>query len=239
MVFRELPQVLGKLVEGMRSSSDDVVLQSTSALANLANGTPEHQDLIIKYPQLLSTLQMCLAESTAAVRRPAVSCVLALAKANPRRRKEMAESGIVGTLRRLSEWSGHAPGHPNSGHHGHGHSASIASAGGIGASGGGPSGWGGRSPTIRSPTTSSGASAAAGVTGAVYGSWAGSGLHHHYSFARHEHAGAVSADGNGHGAATTGHHTHPHLIGLDDDRDVVQRARNALDWLEHGETYVI
>lgn len=232
MVFRELgPRVLAKIVEGMRSPNEDVVLQATFALANLSNGSHEQQELIVRYPNLLSALQTCLAESTASVRRPAVSCVLVLAQANPRRRKEMAEVGIVGTLRRLCEWSGHAHGQPHG--HAHGHASSLA--GGMGLSlspsnataGGGPgpgpggmSAWGGRSP-IRSPSTSNTPTVAG-----IYGSWGGSGsLHHHHSHS-FTHPGHVG-----------GHYPTSHSMVLDDDRDVVQRARTALEWLEHGEVY--
>ncbi|CAA7262370.1 unnamed protein product [Cyclocybe aegerita] len=179
MVYREIgPHVLGKLVDGMRSafsapslpsypsestslspypstSRADVALQATYALANLANGTHEQQDLMLRYPGLLPALQACLAESTAAVRRPALACVLVLAKANPRRRKEMAEVGIVGTLKRLCEWSGSGSGgghHPyGAGSSGAGTSFSPTSAtrGTAGAGSGVP--WPGR-PSARSPS---------------------------------------------------------------------------------------
>ncbi|KAF8163814.1 armadillo-type protein [Crassisporium funariophilum] len=152
MVFREVgPQVLGRIGVALGSGNDNVVLQAAYVLANLSNGTHEQQDMILSYPRLLSALQTCLA-SKAEARRPAVSCILELVRGNPRRRKEMMEAGIVGTLKRLCEC----------------------------------------------------------------------GSMHHY--APHSH----HAYGHGHGA---------HL-GLDEDRDVVQRARVALDWLEHGEGYV-
>jgi len=216
MVFREIPQVLGKLVEGMGSPHEDVVLQSNFALANLANGTREHQELIIKYPQLLSTLQVCLAEFTPAIRRPAVSCVLALAEANPRRRKEMAEAGIVDALRRLCDWSGHAP---ESSHHEHDFSSSNT---GIGNN------------TSEVTSVLGGRGSNRSVNG-VYGSWPRSG-HAPYSFGRHGHGSGI-ADGHGFAGGAPGHRVSSHLASLDDDRDVIQRARSALECLERGESY--
>jgi len=219
MVFREIPQVLSKLVDGMRSSNEDVVLQSTFALANLANGTHEQQDMIVRHPHLLSTLQLCLAESNSAVRRPAVSCILTLVESNPKRRKEMNEAGIVGSLRSLCDWSGH----PSSLSHEHsvgsgGSAASLSHATGV------P---GGNAPySARSSVRSFvGGLNSAGVLGGTYGSWAGSGaLHIHYGIGRH----GLGTDGR------TG--SQQHLV-LDDEHDVIQRAREALGWLDHGDSF--
>lgn len=59
----------------------------------------------------------------------------------------------------------------------------------------------------------------AGQTGGgVYGSWGGS--------------GSVSAGGWGHG-----HYQQHHMSG-DDEKDMLHLAKVALDWLEHGDTYV-
>ncbi len=228
MVFREIPQVLGRLVEGMGSSHEDVVLQSNFALANLANGTHEHQELIIKYPQLLSTLQVCLAEFTPAVRRPAISCVLTLAEANPRRRKEMAEAGIVDTLRRLCDWSGHAP---ESNHHEHDFSSSNTSIGGLVNPNNASTG---RSEVI-SVLGGRGSNRSISVNGMTIGT-ARSG-HTPYSFGRHGHGSGI-ADGHGYTGGAPGHRVSSHLASLDDDRDVIQRARSALECLERGESYI-
>jgi hypothetical protein len=236
MVFREIPQALGKLIDGMRSSNEDVVLQATYALANLANGTHEQQDMIVKHPRLLSTLQLCLAESNSAVRRPAVSCILALVKSNPKRRKEMTEAGIVGSLRSLCEWSGHPPSQPHDGHHGPGHSSSVAGPGDPPAS---PPPTAGVAPGVNAPYSARGSVRSfvgglntAGVLGGTYGSWAGSGsLHHHYNaFGRHG-LGTTVADGR-----TSSQPTQPHLV-LDDEHDVIQRAREALGWLDHADSF--
>ena len=186
----------------------------------MSNGTDEQQDLILSYPNLLSALQVCLSEAKAEVRGPAVSCILELVTRNPRRKKAMTEAGIVGTLKRLCEWSGH-------GHHG-GTPTTAAASSGVG--------WGGGSTTTTatfiSSNTGGGGGAAAGggrspagrrsgappppPTPTPPGSWGGS------SSVRH----------NMHGSS--GHS----IVGFDEDRAVVQRARVALDWLEHGEGYV-
>jgi len=229
MIFRELgPQVLEKIVAGLRSPCEHVVVQSAFCVANLVNGSHEQQDMILHYPGMLNALQTCLAEMGPDVRRPAVSCVLVLAQSNPRRRKEMMEAGIVGTLKRLCEWSGHASGH------GHGHGPPHSPVVGMSLSppvGGGGGHWGGRSPGIR-PTASSATHA---TSQGVYGSWSGSGsmMHHHHS---HSFAAAHHAAAGGHRPHGNHHHWTSHMA-LEDDKDVVQRARTALEWLEHGETY--
>ena len=166
-------------------------------LANMSNGTFDQQDLILSYPNLLSALQVCLSESKAEVRGPAVSCILELVSKNPRRKKAMTEAGIVGTLKRLCEWSGH--GGTSGG--GWGSTTFISSNTG---------GAGGRSPGRHSGSGGVGV----GGPGSWGGTWGGSGS------MRHMHG--------------PGHST----VGIDEDRFVVQRARVALDWLEHGEGYV-
>ena len=158
----------------------------------MSNGTYEQQDLILSYPNLLSALQVCLSEAKAEVRGPAVSCILELVSKNPRRKKAMNEAGIVSTLKRLCEWSGHG-----------GTSVGRGSTTFISPNTGGV---GGRSPGRHSGS--------GGVGGVGPGSWGGSGS------LRHLHG--------------SGHST----VGIDEDRVVVQRARIALDWLEHGEGYV-
>ena len=172
-------------------------------LANMSNGTFEQQDLILSYPNLLSALQVCLSEAKAEVRGPAVSCILELVSKNPRRKKVMTEAGIVGTLKRLCEWSGHA-GTSGGGGGGRGSTTTFISPN---TGGGGGVGIGGRSPGRHS------GGGGVGVGGGP-GSWGGSGS------MRHMHG--------------SGHST----VGIDEDRFVVQRARVALDWLEHGEGYV-
>ena len=83
------------------------------------------------------------------------------------------------------------------------------------SSGGAGGGWTFINPSTggRSPGRHSGSGGIGGGGGGP-GSWGGSGS------MRHLH-------GSGHSAA-----------GIDEDRVVVQRARIALDWLEHGEGYV-
>jgi armadillo repeat-containing protein 8 len=68
-------------------------------MANLANGYDSHQDLIMSYPHLLGSLRTCMSDTIVDIRRPAVSCILQLIRANPRRRQEFQEIGIISTLR--------------------------------------------------------------------------------------------------------------------------------------------
>jgi hypothetical protein len=75
-------------------------------MANLANGDEDHQDLIISHPQILSTLRSCMSDAKVEVRRPAVSCILQLIRADPQRRQEFHDTGIISTLRHISDWSG-------------------------------------------------------------------------------------------------------------------------------------
>ncbi|KAF8967241.1 armadillo-type protein [Flammula alnicola] len=233
MVFRELgAQVLEKIVAGLRSPCEDVLLQAAFAIANLANGTPEQQDMILHYPDMLLALQNCLAEATPAVRRPSVSCILVLAQSRPKRRKEMNDAGIISTLKRLCEWSGHSA-------HGPGLGPAASSVGSLGMSLSPPSSgghWGGRSP-VRLPSSTHAAAPAAGV----YGSWGGSGSMHAYA-APHAlvigHGGHRHVPGVGRLHGYGSHHSWAPHMSLEDDRDVVQRARQALEWLEHGETYI-
>ena len=158
----------------------------------MSNGLPEHQDLILSYPNLLPALQVCLSEAKAEVRGPAVSCIHQLVIGNPRRKKAMMEAGIVSTLKRLCEWSGYGGGSGS-----RGGSSFISPSAGGGA---------------RSPGRHSGGGGTAGGGGP--GSWAGSGS------TRHMHGSSGLSS-----------------VGNDEDRSVVQQARVALDWLEHGEGY--
>ena len=112
---------------------------------------------------------------------------------NPRRKKSITEAGIVSTLKRLCEWSGHV-----------GTGGGRTSATFISSNTGGVVG--------RSPGRHSGIG---GVGGGGPGSWGVSGSMRLYL--------------QGSGYST---------VGIDEDRFVVQRARVALDWLEHGEGYV-
>ena len=119
----------------------------------------------------------------------------------------MMEAGIVGTLKRLCEWSGHGYGGGGTTSAGWNGPTFISSNTG---GGGGNGGVGARSPGRLSGAGGTGASGGGGGSG----SWGGSGS------MRHIH-------GSGHSS-----------LGMDEDRFVIQSARVALDWLEHGEGYV-
>jgi armadillo repeat-containing protein 8 len=89
-------------------------------MANLANGHEDHRDLITSHPQILRSLRYCMSDSKVEVRRPAVSCILQLIRANPLRRQEFQDTGIISTLRHMCDWSGGAslsPGGRIGGHH--------------------------------------------------------------------------------------------------------------------------
>lgn len=234
MVFLQLgPRILGKLVDGMKAQNEDIVSQATFALANLSNGTSEQQDLLVRYPHLLETLQYCLSEGSASIRRPSVSCVLNLIKKNPRRRKDMLDAGIVATLKRICEWSGHAIGIPHKSYHSHGHSSSISGLSNLVAiSGNHPAGLGLGQPSEGTVAPSTGTSAGAGTGTMQYGSWGGTGTMHQQYHSSHGYNASARA-----GAGITQGGNAPHSMVLDDDRDVVQNARVALGWLENGETY--
>jgi hypothetical protein len=110
-----------RYVSGSISPSlSDIRVQATHALANLANGHEAHQNAILSRPQILISLRSCLADARVETRRPAVACILELARKNPKRRKELVDAGIISTLKRISEWSGgvsSSPGGRALGHH--------------------------------------------------------------------------------------------------------------------------
>ena len=134
------------------------------------------------------------------------------------------DAGIVGTLRRLCEWTGVGLG---------GGATSPSSPSALGGGGGGA---GRRGSNASSPTASIAVPGSGG--GGVYGSWGGGGgfgptyFGHPVYYHSPHHAGV----GGHHGHAGGGHLGFGG--GLDDDKEVVERARVALDWLEHGDVYV-
>ncbi|KAJ7743916.1 armadillo-type protein [Mycena maculata] len=151
MIFRELGAdvLLRHLTDALGAEDDDVVLQATCVLANLANGAAAAQAHLLASPTLLSALRGVLAERAPHIRRPGVSAVLELARTSTAGRRALGAAGVGGTLRRMCSAAG---------------------------SGGGM-------------------------------------------------VGAAGLRGSGTGSA------------MDDDRDVIEQARTALDWLEHGEAY--
>ena len=126
--------LLSILLSGLTSSSPDVVLQEAYALASLARSPVQaHLEKIAFWPGMLSILQNLLVDGggasaahaisthwppsssaasanpvrTAEIRRPVVGCIAILAtKGSSKVRREVRESGIAGTLKRLCEWSG-------------------------------------------------------------------------------------------------------------------------------------
>ncbi|KII88263.1 hypothetical protein PLICRDRAFT_41422 [Plicaturopsis crispa FD-325 SS-3] len=111
MVFTQFDAVsddalLGSLAHALQSETEDVVLQAAYTLANLANGDDKHQLQILRHARIMAHIHMCLEDGNVEVCKPAVSCVLQLVRANPRRRKELNDAGITSTLRRISERGG-------------------------------------------------------------------------------------------------------------------------------------
>ncbi|KAI0373038.1 ARM repeat-containing protein [Pilatotrama ljubarskyi] len=112
--------LLGSLSEAMESENEDVVLQASRfhgyllavfVLANVAN-SPAHQKSILAHPRILGRLRDCLVDAKVEIRRPAVSCVLELARQNPRSYRELHETGIDATLRHMLEHTTHVSSSP-------------------------------------------------------------------------------------------------------------------------------
>ncbi|KAJ6523494.1 ARM repeat-containing protein [Mycena vulgaris] len=168
MIFREMgaPVLLAHLTAALAEDDDDVVLQATYVLANLANGAAACQAHLLAAPALLRALRGVLAERAPHIRRPAVSAVLELARTSTAGRRALGAAGVGGTLRQMCSASASA--------------RDLPAGAGAGAGGG------------------------AGGVGVGVGVGVSVGLR---------------------GTA------------MDDDRDVIEQARTALDWLEHGEAY--
>ncbi|KAI9065407.1 ARM repeat-containing protein [Trametes sanguinea] len=98
--------LLDNLADAMDSENEDVVLQAVFVLANIAN-SPAHQLSILSHPRILKRLRDCLVDAKVQIRRPAVSCVLELARQNPRSYRELHEAGIDTTLRHMLEHTSH------------------------------------------------------------------------------------------------------------------------------------
>ncbi|KAJ7664973.1 armadillo-type protein [Mycena rosella] len=98
MVFREMgaAPLLARLTAALGAADEDVVLQATYVLANLANGAAH---TLLPARALLEALRRVLAEGAPCVRRPAVSACLELARAGPAGRRALGEAGVGGTLR--------------------------------------------------------------------------------------------------------------------------------------------
>ncbi|KIY46790.1 ARM repeat-containing protein [Fistulina hepatica ATCC 64428] len=114
MVFDELGSttLMRHLMEASKSLDEDVVIQAVYVLANIANGSDEHQDFILSNPDLLAELRTCLGEKSVDIRRPAVACVLHLARSNysdPARRRRMIDAGLLATLKHVCERSATGP----------------------------------------------------------------------------------------------------------------------------------
>ncbi|KAG7088692.1 hypothetical protein E1B28_012662 [Marasmius oreades] len=184
--------ILTRILSAPPTSLPEVTLQATYTLANLANGSPLQQALILNHPPILRAVRDVIAESGRGfegrdARKPAIGVVLALAKgcagvvgsigevgvpiviSSVKCRQEMIDAGVVGTLKRICESQG-------------------------------------------------------GVVGV------GIGVHHRGSLG-HSHSSVPST------SPATPVHLHSYSHSSDADKVVLDLAKQALDWLDHGEGY--
>ncbi|KAL9708624.1 hypothetical protein Ac2012v2_008173 [Leucoagaricus gongylophorus] len=214
MIFKNIPleTLLGHITSASASSSDDVILQATYLLANLINGSELQQNQIASHPRLLNNLRTCLAEGKNEVKKPATSCIYQLAR-NSKGRRAIIEAGIISTLRHLCEWSN--PGVPPS--------SPIS----VGSIGGGLSGRG-MSPGGRNWGSTTGTNIGGSYsTSHSHGHWGGSShILPHYPYGVFNNHHAHSSIYQPHSAV------HQHGTTMEDDKEVVQNARAALDWLD-------
>ncbi|KAI0683713.1 armadillo-type protein [Cytidiella melzeri] len=107
MIFDELGSdyLLSSLNLALDSDNEDVVRQAVYLAGNLSNSTVHSHDILAN-TGILQSLRLCLVDAKVDVRRPAVTCVLQLIKANPGCQKELHESGIDSTLRHMCDYGG-------------------------------------------------------------------------------------------------------------------------------------
>ncbi|KAL0578786.1 hypothetical protein V5O48_003198 [Marasmius crinis-equi] len=216
--------ILTTLLSAPPSSQLDVTLQATYAIANLANGSSNQQALILNHPPLLRAVGVVIAEFPRGfeggdARKPAIGVVLALAKGC---------AGVVGSSAPTSDIGGTVITSMKC-------RQIMVDVGVVG--------------TLKRICESQG-----GVVGVGIG-------HHHH----HHHAGAGARGSLVHAHSFSHPHAHPHAHqhvssatastlatspvtpvhlhsfshAMDTDKEVVDLARQALDWLDHGEGYGI
>lgn len=93
--------------------------QAANVLGNLSNSTEQYSSSVIfaalPGSPILSAIRTAITEhSNPDVRRPLMFAISSFADLDHRQRKDMLDAGIGGTLRRISEWGGKAPGIPGS-----------------------------------------------------------------------------------------------------------------------------
>jgi armadillo repeat-containing protein 8 len=104
---RNLLDVIAELLSSP-SSPNNVVVQATYVIANMANGHPKDTMEIVKHGAFLEALRTVIAERGSDVRRPAVSCILNLVQERDQvkeRRRTLVRAGVADTLRRVCEWA--------------------------------------------------------------------------------------------------------------------------------------
>ncbi|KAH7923488.1 ARM repeat-containing protein [Leucogyrophana mollusca] len=108
------------IITGLDSPHEDVTREAAFFLGNLANGSKAQQDLIFSHPHILQSMHICMADAKSETRCPIVSCVYELLAANPKRRHEFNEVGIISTLRHMCDMTSTvsvSPGGRFSNHH--------------------------------------------------------------------------------------------------------------------------
>lgn len=106
-LFNELgaESLLNFIAPALETDDQDILLQATCLLANLANGSSQRQVIITSDRRIMASVRTCLVESNVDVRRPAASCVLQLAK-NSRCQKVLRDEGFDSTLRHMCDFGG-------------------------------------------------------------------------------------------------------------------------------------
>ncbi|KAK7043752.1 hypothetical protein VNI00_008364 [Paramarasmius palmivorus] len=215
--------ILTALLSAPPSAAPDITLQAAYTLANLSNGSALQQALILSHQPLLKAIRNVLAESGRGfeggdVRRPAVGAILALAKGC---------STLVNSL-------------SSSSHGFDGDATKVITSARCRKE----MGEAGLLSTLKRICESQG-----GVVGVGIGI-----PHHHHPHPHmpggraslgHSHSYSAASGGISGGPSTspiTATHPHPyphpHAAPLmDTDREVVELARMALDWLDHGDVY--
>ncbi|OJA13588.1 hypothetical protein AZE42_02727 [Rhizopogon vesiculosus] len=90
---------------GLESSSEDVTHHTACFLANIANGSREQQDFIFAHAHILHAVHDCMTDAKSVTRYTLVSSILALVQSNIRRKHELADAGIISTLRHMCDWT--------------------------------------------------------------------------------------------------------------------------------------
>ncbi|KAG0707819.1 ARM repeat-containing protein [Suillus ampliporus] len=90
---------------GLESSNEHVTRYTACFLANIANGSREQQDFIFAHAHFIHAIHDCMTDAKSDTRCPLISCILSLVQSNIHRKHELAEAGIITTLRHMCDWT--------------------------------------------------------------------------------------------------------------------------------------